>query len=105
MNLVIGTVSKLDTGALEVSALGQVITQSRLWVASHLLAGYDPGLEGTLEGSGTVTDNGKAVLVDVTVATGELVAAESRLAVGDRVVLVTEDNQVYYLLDKVVRYG
>lgn len=104
MNLVIGTVSKLDTGALEVTTQGHVITQSRLWVASHLLKGFDPGLAGTLEGSGTGY-SGVTVSVSTPVTAGQLVAAESQLAAGDRVVLVTEDEQVYYLMDKVVRYG
>lgn len=98
MNMIIGQIATL--GTLSVTALGQTITQDRIWIAPHLLKGYNPQLKGSLSGTGYL---GAAVSVDV--VSGQLTANDTALSVGDRVVLLTNDAQVYYLMDKVVRYG
>lgn len=79
MNLVIGEVAVATEIDLQVSILGETIPCSRLWVTRDCLP------------------------VEVTDDSGTYM--EATLAPGDRVVLLTQNHQVYYLMERVVRYG
>lgn len=95
---VIGRVLAAGEGVLRVSADGQELTAEDLWVNEDLLPGYCPQLKGTI--SGTCSSGGA---VSVPVEEPQLTRGRHALAKGDRVVLLTEDCQFYYLICKVVR--
>lgn len=95
---VIGRVLAVGDGALRVSADGQELTAEDLWVNEELLPGWCPRLTGTL--SGTCSDGGS---VTTPVEESRLTRGKHALAKDDRVVLLTEDCQFYYLICKVVR--
>lgn len=96
---VIGQVLAAGEKELRVSCGGQELTREDLWVNEDLLPGWCPRLKGTLNGicsshGGTVTTPVKA---------SQLTREDHALARGDRVILLTEDQQDYYLVCKVVR--
>lgn len=96
---VIGRVVAAGDGRLRVSANGQELTQGDLWISEELIPGYCPQLEGTL--SGTCSSHGGDVTTPV--EPSQLTRGKHALAKDDRVVLLTEDCQFYYLICKVVR--
>lgn len=94
---VIGRVLAAGDGILRVSADGQELNAEDLWVNEALLPGYCPQLKATLPGSGW---HGPCT---TTVEERQLTRGKHALAKDDRVVLLTEDQQDYYLVAKVVR--
>ena len=82
---------------LKVQCGGLTLTADMLWINEGLLEGYSPKLEGTL--SGSCPDGGTTTPVSA----DQLKRAEFALKAGDRVVLLTQDEQDYYLVCKVVR--
>lgn len=99
VQFVIGRVLAVGEGVLRVSANGQELTAGDLWVNETLLPGYCPQLKGTL--SGTCSSHGGDVATPV--QESQLTRGTHALAKGDRVALLTEDCQFYYLICKVVR--
>ncbi len=96
---VIGQVLEAKKGVLRVAADGQELKAEDLWVNEDLLPGYCPQLEGTLKG--TCSSHGGDVTTPV--KESQLTRGKHALAKGDRVVLLTGDQQDYYLICKVVR--
>ena len=96
---VIGRVLEAGDGVLRIFANGQELKTEDLWVSEALLPGYCPRLTGTL--TGTCSSHGGSVTVPV-VGT-ELTRGKHALARDDRVVLLTEDQQDYYVIAKVVQ--
>ncbi len=96
---VVGQVLEVGEGVLRVTCSGQELTGEDLWVNEDLLPGWHPRLTGTL--TGTCSSHGGAVTVPVKAS--QLARAEHALTRGDRVILLTEDQQDYYLVCKVVR--
>lgn len=96
---VIGRVLAVGDGVLRVSADGQELTGEDLWVNEDLLPGWCPQLKGTLYG--TCSSHGGSVTTPV--QEPQLTRGKHALAKDDRVVLLTEDCQFYYLICKVVR--
>ena len=88
----IGTVTAGTQEGLRVQCNGNELSGEDLWINEALLKGYTPQLEGTI-------DNGA---YSIHVDREDLSRAQFALAAGDRVVLLTQDDQVYYLLCKVV---
>ena len=82
---------------LQVQCGGNVLTAADIWINEALLEGYSPKLIGSLPG--TCPDGG----TNTPVTKDQLTRSEFALTAGDRVVLLTEDEQAYYLLCKVVR--
>lgn len=97
MALAIGQVLVGSQEGLQVQCGGNVLTTADIWINEALLEGYSPKLEGSLPG--TCPDGG----THTPVTPEQLTRAEFALRAGDRVVLLTEDEQAYYLLCKVVR--
>ena len=91
--LAIGTVTSGLQEGLRVQCGGTELTAADIWINDGLLAGYCPKLSGTI-------DNGA---YPIHVDREDLSRDRPALAVGDRVVLLTQDEQVYYLLCKVVK--
>lgn len=89
----IGTVTAGTQEGLRVQCGGTELAGADLWINEMLLKGYTPQLEGTIH-------NG-AYSIDVD--REDLSRAQFALEAGDRVVLLTQDEQVYYLLCKVVK--
>ena len=89
----IGTVTAGTQEGLRVQCGGTELAGADLWINEMLLKGYTPQLEGTIH-------NG-AYSIDVD--REDLSRAQFALGAGDRVVLLTQDEQVYYLLCKVVK--
>lgn len=96
---VIGEVLEAGKGVLRVFANGHELKTEDLWVNEDLLPGYCPQLKGTVYG--TCSSHGGSVTTPV--KEPQLTRGKHALAKGDRVVLLTEDWQVYYVIAKVVR--
>ena len=96
MALAIGQVLVGSQEGLQVQCGGNVLTAADIWINEALLEGYSPKLIGSLPG--TCPDGG----TNTPVTKDQLTRSEFALTAGDRVVLLTEDEQVYYLLCKVV---
>ncbi len=94
----IGTVTVGSQEGLRVQCGGTELTRADLWINEALLEGYTPQLEGDLTGS--CSDGGTCA---VHMEREDLSRARFALAAGDRVVLLTQDKQIYYLLCKVVK--
>ena len=97
MALAIGQVVAGSQEGLQVQCGGNVLTAADIWINEALLEGYSPKLIGSLPG--TCPDGG----TNTPVTKDQLTRSEFALTAGDRVVLLTEDEQAYYLLCKVVR--
>lgn len=97
MALDIGQVLVGSQEGLQVQCGGNVLTAADIWINEALLEGYSPKLIGSLPG--TCPDGG----TNTPVTKDQLTRSEFALTAGDRVVLLTEDEQAYYLLCKVVR--
>ena len=97
MALAIGQVLVGSQEGLQVQCGGNVLTAADIWINGALLEGYSPKLIGSLPG--TCPDGG----TNTPVTKDQLTRSEFALTAGDRVVLLTEDEQAYYLLCKVVR--
>lgn len=97
MALAIGQVLVGSQEGLQVQCGGNVLTTADIWINEALLEGYSPKLIGSL--SGTCPDGG----TNTPVTKDQLTRSEFALTAGDRVVLLTGDEQAYYLLCKVVR--
>ena len=89
----LGEVTAGTQEGLRVQCGGTELTAEDLRVNEALLTGYCPQLSGTLHGCGSCT---------VPVDREDLARARFALVAGDQVVLLTQDEQVYYLLCKVV---
>ena len=92
----IGKVLAGSREGLRVQCGGTVLTAQDIWCDEALLAGYSPKLTGSLPG--TCPDG--STMTPVT--KDQLKRSEFALKAGDRVVLLTEDQQIYYLICKVV---
>lgn len=94
----IGTVTVGSQEGLKVQCGGLELTADQIWINEALLFGYSPKLVGTIHGlctsPGSTTDE---------VQKDDLTRGEFALKAGDRVVLLTKDEQAYYLICKVVR--
>ena len=93
----LGEVTAGTQEGLRVQCGGTELTAEDLRVNEALLTGYCPQLSGTLHGS--CTGGGSCT---VPVDREDLARARFALVAGDQVVLLTQDEQVYYLLCKVV---
>lgn len=89
----IGTVTAGTQEGLRVQCGGTELAGADLWINEMLLKGYTPQLEGTIH-------NGA---YSIEVDREDLSRAQFALEAGDRVVLLTQDEQIYYLLCKVVK--
>lgn len=98
-SFVIGQVLVGSQEGLVLQANGLPITANQIWINEALLAGYSPKLVGQLPG--TCPDGGTMTPV----TKDQLTRGEFALKAGDRVVLLTQDEQSYYLICKVVRLG
>lgn len=96
---VIGEVLEASEGVLRVFANGHELKTEDLWVNEDLLPGYCPQLKGTVYG--TCSSHGGSVTTPV--KEPQLTRGKHALAKNDRVVLLTEDWQAYYVIAKVVR--
>lgn len=96
---VIGEVLEAGKGVLRVFANGHELKTEDLWVNEDLLPGYCPQLKGTVYG--TCSSHGGSVTTPV--KEPQLTRGKHALAKNDRVVLLTEDWQAYYVIAKVVR--
>ena len=97
MAFALGEVTAGTQEGLRVQCCGTELTAEDLRVNEALLTGYLPQLSGTLRGS--CSDGGSCT---VPVDREDLARARFSLVAGDQVVLLTQDEQVYYLLCKVV---
>lgn len=97
VSFAIGTVKKGTQEGLQVQCGGTLLTVQDLWIDEALLEGYSPQLTGTLLG---YCPDGETT---TPVAAGQLKRDSFALRAGDRVVLLTEDEQTYYIMCKVVR--
>ena len=86
----------VSTSPLKVWADGLDLGLESLWINEALLAGYDPGLSGTLTGTGSMGP------VTTEVKPGELTRETAALQAGDSVAVLSLDRQTYYILCKVV---
>nr|DAG13193.1 MAG TPA: Protein of unknown function (DUF2577) [Caudoviricetes sp.] len=93
----IGQVLVGDESGLQVSCNGQILTKEDIWINDQLLVGYSQKLVADLPGTcphgGTMTP----------VTKDQLLRSEFALKKGDRVVLLSVDQQDYYLICKVVQ--
>lgn len=96
---VIGRVLAAGDGVLRVFANGQELREEDLWVNEDLLPGWCPQLKGTVYG--TCSSHGGSVTTPV--EEPQLTRGKHALTRDDRVVLLTEDWQDYYLIAKAVR--
>lgn len=96
---VIGTVLEAGEGVLRVFANSMELKTEDLWVNEALLPGYCPQLKGTL--NGTCSSHGGSVTTPV--KEPQLTRGKHALSKDDRVVLLTEDWQFYYVIAKVVQ--
>lgn len=92
----VGKVLNETQEGLRIQCGGNVLTAEQIWCNETLLEGYSPKLEGDLPGS---CPDG---VTNTPVTKDQLTRAEFALKEGDRVVLLTEDQQIYYLICKVV---
>lgn len=99
VQFVIGTVLEAGEGVLRVFANGMELKTEDLWVNEALLPGYCPQLKGTL--NGTCSSHGGSVTTPV--KEPQLTRGKHALSKDDRVVLLTEDWQFYYVIAKVVQ--
>lgn len=95
----IGKVLEVGDKVLRVFANGQELKPEDLWVNEALLPGYCPQLKGTL--NGTCSSHGGSVATPV--KEPQLTRGKHALNKDDRVVLLTEDCQFYYVIAKVVQ--
>lgn len=95
----IGKVLEVGEKVLRVFANGMELKTEDLWVNEALLPGYCPQLKGTL--NGTCSSHGGSVTTPV--KEPQLTRGKHALAKDDRVVLLTEDWQFYYVIAKVVQ--
>ena len=92
----IGKVVAGTQAGLRVQCGGNVLTAEQIWCNEAMLEEYSPKLEGTL--TGTCPDGGTVTPV----TKDQLKRAEFALKEGDRVALLTENQQIYYVICKVV---
>ena len=93
--VLVGEVVSADPLKLRLN--GMDLEGAALRINPALLAGYDPGLSGSLTGAGP---DGP---IPVPVYPGDLTARTGPLQSGDQVAAFTLDRQTYYILCKVVR--
>ena len=101
----LGTV--LTAAPLTVQAGGLVLTAEDLLVNADLLGYTEPavalgGLTGTLAVSASCSDGGSinSITVKPSALTAASLAHPARLAAGDRVVLLSEDDQTFLIICK-----
>lgn len=89
----------LSISPLRVQAGGLTLDAGALRINADLLPGYSPELAGELKGTSLMGE------VVTPVEAGDLTRKTIGLSVGDRVILFSEDLQVYHILCKVVAAG
>ena len=92
--VLIGTV--VSAAPLRIRLDGLDVGAEALRINAALLAGYDPGLSGTLTGTGAMGT------VTTKVEPGDLTRKTAALQAGDSVAVLSTDRQTYYILCKVV---
>ena len=92
--VLIGTV--VSAAPLRIRLDGLDVGAESLRINAALLAGYDPGLSGTLTGTGAMGT------VTTKVEPGDLTRKTAALQAGDSVAVLSTDRQTYYFLCKVV---
>lgn len=92
VSFALGEVTAGTQEGLRVRSGGNELTAENIHINETLLAGYCPQLSGTIQ-NGTYS---------IHVDREELTREQFALKAGDRVVLLTQDEQVYYLICKVV---
>lgn len=95
----IGLVKTGSEERLEVQCGGTLLTAADIWINEALLTGYSPKLIAETPLPGTCPDG----TTHTPVTADQLTRGEFALKAGDRVVLLTEDQQFYYLICKVVK--
>lgn len=93
----VGVVTVGTEEGLKIQCNGLELTADQIWINEALLVGYSPKLVGTLPG--TCPDGGTITPV----TKDQLTRGEFALKAGDRVVLLTQDEQTYYLICKAVK--
>lgn len=97
----IGEVKVGSQEGLQVQCGGNVLTANDIWINESLLVGYSPKLIAVEPLPGTCPDG----RTSTPVTKDQLTRGEFALKRGDRVVLLTQDEQSYYLICKVVQLG
>ena len=97
VSFAIGEVKVGSQEGPRVQCGGNLLKEKDIWINEALLVGYSPKLTGTLYGYCPDGDTTTPVSKD------QLKRSEFALKAGDRVVLLTADEQAYYLICKVVR--
>ena len=97
----VGKVLSGTEQGLRVQCGGTRLTAADIWINEALLAGYSPKLIARAPLPGTCPDGATSTPV----TKDQLTRGEFALKAGDRVVLLTEDQQTYYLICKVVTLG
>ena len=97
----IGMVKAGSQDGLQVQCGGTLLTAKDIWINEALLAGYSPKLIAQSPLPGTCPTG----RTETPVTKDQLTRGEFALKAGDRVVLLTEDQQTYYLICKVVTLG
>lgn len=95
----IGEVKVGSQEGLEVQCGGNMLTAKDIWINEALLEEYCPKLIAVDPLPGTCPDG----RTSTPVTKEQLTRGEFALTAGDRVVLLTADEQAYYLICKVVR--
>ena len=96
-SLAVGIVKRGSQAGVQIQCGGTLLTAEDLWCNEALLDGYDPRLTGVLHGTCPTGET------TTPVSSGQLTRGAFALNAGDRVVLLTEDEQTYYIVCKVVR--
>lgn len=105
LRLRLGTVTAVSPLSVEVAGTEQ--EAERFYISCRLLAGHTENIKLTGGAGGFTANSGShGVSVDPgTVRLTQLVQTleEPALQAGDQVLLLTDDDQTFYLIDKVVR--
>lgn len=91
----------LSTSPLKVEVAGTDQEASRFWVSHRLLKGHSEKYEAS--GSLSISTSGSHSTMNVNGGTLMLTTSEPVLQQGDNVLLLTDNDQEFYLIDKVVR--
>lgn len=105
----------LSVSPLKVDVAGTVQEADRFYISHRLLQGHAEqldlqcsGVSGSLQISASCpygAHSSMSVSSGVLAATAAAAQAEPVLKAGDLVLLLTDDDQVFYLMDKVVKAG
>ena len=93
----VGVVTVGTEEGLKIQCNGLELTADQIWTNGAMRGGYSPKRGGTPPG--TCPDGGTITPV----TKDQLTRGEFALKAGDRVVLLTQDEQTYYLICKAVK--